>query len=147
MRITAISAIVALVVSGGLVSTPLANEKDDIALVEQEIRAVDDAIAIHKRAKERAKTAVGKSTLGQKCQEARQNSLNNVDKAGETMDESLNRAILLLQRSDLYAEKCHIFIDRMTAIFLTDEIEKAENKKLYGLIRELKKLRGDHIEI
>ncbi|MCY4397184.1 MAG: hypothetical protein OXC10_18835 [Rhodospirillaceae bacterium] len=45
----------------------LSDENADIEAVEREIRAVNDSIAIHNRAKKRAKVAVRKSSWGIKC--------------------------------------------------------------------------------
>ena len=58
--------VVALVVSGCLVSASFADEKADIARVEQELRAAAEAAAVHDRARKRAETAVAMSSLGQK---------------------------------------------------------------------------------
>ena len=51
--------------------TTTAQERADVALVEEEIRAVDEALEIHERAKERARKAVLASSLGQKYQKAK----------------------------------------------------------------------------
>lgn len=56
--------------SFGLISIAVADEADDVARVELEIQAIDKAVAIHKRAKDRARIAVNKSSLGRKCFEA-----------------------------------------------------------------------------
>ena len=61
----------ALVVGGSLLSAPLADEKADVAMVEREIKAVDESIAVHNRAMERARKAVDRSSLGRECQRAK----------------------------------------------------------------------------
>ena len=142
-----------LVVSGSLLSASLADEKADVALVEQEIRAVDDSIAIHNRAKERARKAVDRSSLGQKCRNAI-SKWKKADKALRTSraktDERTKAeylAELHRRRATLYEKKCYLFVKRMTRIFLSDEIERAQEKKLPGLARELKKIRKDYAHI
>ena len=61
-------------ISAALAETRTADEKADVALVEREIRAVDDAIAIHDRAKERVEKAVALSSLGQELRKAQANA-------------------------------------------------------------------------
>ena len=126
----------ALAISGSLVSVSLADQKADVARVEQELRATAEAAAIHNRARERAVKAVELSSLGRKLQRVEREWAKF--KRGEEIEEPASR---LREKRILYREKIGIFVKRMTRIFLTDEIERAAEKKLDGLMRELKKIR------
>ena len=179
----------ALVVSGSLVSVSIADEKADVAMVEREIRAVDESIAIHKRAKKRAEKAVSLSSVGREYQKAKdeaakawatfkaspayrrylgddkiENARDFALSIGENVVAQYERWLLnkyhaeqerrrkayekgsklpkiLSDKAALHAEQVSLFVKKMTRIFLSDEIEKAEQKKLDGLTRELKKIR------
>ena len=183
----------ALVLSGAIfgaaAETRTAEEKADVALVEREIRAVGDAIAIHNRAKARAEKAVALSSLGQELRTAKAGASkawqdlkasrahreylgkdkitdrrsfaksigeegtdpyvdwlsekyrNEIDRRRKRYSEAAKVPKLLSEQAALYAEQVSLFVKKMTRIFLTDEIERAQQKKLDGLMRELKKIR------
>lgn len=183
------SVLAAFVVSGSLISASLADEKADVARVEQEIQAVDEAIAIHDRAKERAQRAVHRSSLGKQYRAAKaeatkarkefeasrayqqhlgkhklkrpqpfarsigaggdpqselsalQDYLDETDRRRKEYEKASKIPELLSRKANVYAEKMAIYIRRMTRIFLDDEILRAEQKKLDGLRRELKKIK------
>ncbi len=126
----------ALVVSGALVSASLADEKADMARVEQELRATAEAAAIHDRARERARTAVALSSLGRERQRVEREWAKF--RRGEEIAEPASR---LREKRAIYNREIKRLVKRMTRIFLTDEIERAEREKLDGLMRELKKIR------
>ena len=132
-----------VVVSGSLVSVSLADQKADVARVEQELRAEEKAAAIHNRAWQRARTAVEQSSLGRKL------FLVEVEwakfKRGEEINEPASR---LREKRIRYKEKVNRFVKRMTSIFLDEEIRRAAEQKLEGLTRELKRIRRkDYAEI
>ena len=179
----------ALVVSGATFAasaeTQTAEERADIALVEEEIQAVDESIAIHKRAKERARKAVDRSSLGRECRKASGEAaaarkrlkasrahreylgkdkitdqrayaksigattygegqvryLDEIDRRRKAYDKAVKEPELLSKLASLCHKRYALFVKRMVRIFLTDEIERAEEKKLDGLMRELKKIR------
>ena len=183
----------ALVLSGAIFAasaeTRTAEEKADVALVEREIQAVDEAIAIHNRAKERAEKAVALSSLGQEFRTAQAGAakawqdlkvsrahreylgkdkitdqrsfaksigeegtdpyvdwlsekyFKEIDQRRKRYQDATKVPKLLSEQAALYAEEIQIFVKRMTRIFLTDEIDRAQQKKLDGLTRELKKIR------
>ena len=183
----------AFVVSGAIsaasAETTTAEERADVALVEREIRAVDEAIAIHDRAKERAEKAVSLSSLGRQYRKAKDEAAKawkvleatrahreylGKDKiedrrafaafSGENVEAQFEPWFterylaeqdrrrkeyakaskvpkILSEKASLYAKQVALFVKKMTRIFLTDEIERAEQKKLDGLMRELKKIR------
>lgn len=131
-----------------------AEEKADLAITEAEIRkveeadrrlreAVEKAVAIHKRAKERARKAVERSSLMPKLKRVKREYQNFLD--GEQLKEPASK---VRDRMIFYEKRVSHFIKRMTRIFLDDEIERAEQKKLDGLMQELKKIRKkDYAEI
>lgn len=125
-----------VVVSGGLVSVSLADQQADVARVEQELRATAEAAAIHDRARERARTAVALSSLGRKLQRVERDWAKF--ERGEEIAEPASR---LREKRAIYGREIKRLVKRMTRIFLTDEIERAEREKLDGLMRELKKIR------
>lgn len=126
----------ALVVSGSLVAASLADEKADVARVEQELRAADEAVAIHKRARERAEKAVRQSSLGVQCRaaKAKYDKMMNGERV-EGIPSRITENVRVCERKHV------VFIKKMTRIFLTDEIKQAQQKKLDGLMRELQKIR------
>lgn len=128
--------LITLVLSGSLVSVSLADQKADVARVEQELRTTAEAAAIHSRAWERARKAVEMSSLGRKLQRVEREW--EKFKRGEEINEPASR---LREKRIMLKEKISRFIKRMTRIFLTDEIERAEREKLDGLMHELKKIR------
>ncbi|MCY4547537.1 MAG: hypothetical protein OXC28_04140 [Defluviicoccus sp.] len=134
-------ALTALVLSGAIFAasaeTGTAEDKADVARVEQEIRTVDEAMAIHKRARERAAKAVRLSSLGQEYRRAQAKYKKMM--SGEPVEGIRSQ---IHDRARVYAEKYVAFVKRMTRIFLNDEIERATEKKLDGLMRELKKIRS-----
>lgn len=126
----------ALVVSGSLVSVSLADQKADVARVEQELRAEEEATAIHNRAMARAIKAVKMSSLARKLQQV------EVEWAKFKRGEEVNEPVSPLREKRIFYEtKMSRYIKRMTRIFLDDEIKRAIDKKLEGLTRELKKIR------
>ena len=125
-----------LVVIGSLVSVSFADEKADVARVEQKLRAITEAAAIHDRARERARTAVSLSSLGRKLQWVEREW--EKFKRGEEIAEPASK---LREWRIMYGREIKRLVKRMTRIFLTDEIERAAEKKLDGLMRELKRIR------
>lgn len=125
-----------VVVSGGLVSVSLADQKADIARVEQELRATAEAAAIHDRARQRARTAVALSSLGRERERVEREWAKFG--RGEEIAEPASR---LREKRAIYGRQVERLVKRMTRIFLTDEIERAEREKLDGLMRELKRIR------
>ena len=64
---------------------------------------------------------------------------------GEGIEEPASQ---LREKIVIYRKKIGIFVTRMTRIFLNEEIERAVNKTLDGLTRELKQIRRkDHASI
>lgn len=126
----------ALVVSGSLISVSLADQKADVARVEQELRAIAEAVAIHDRARDRARTAVALSSLGRKLQWVEREWAKF-----ERGEEIVEPASKLREWRIIYGREIKRLVKRMTRIFLTDEIELARQKKLDSLVRELKKIR------
>ena len=123
------------VVSGGLVSISLADQKADVARVEKELRAAQEAVAIYSRAKERAERAVSLSSLGQKYRTAQMKYKKMM--RGEKVEGIPSR---ITKNVGIYAGKYLEMVKKMTRIFLDDEIKLAEERKLHSLMRELKKL-------
>ena len=113
--------VLGVVVVSGTISvasaeTMTAEEKADLAITEAEIRKVEEA---DRRLKEA------------------------VEKAVAIHKRAKERAKKAVERSSLMPKLKRVshFIKRMTRIFLDDEIERAVDKKLEGLTRELKKIR------
>ena len=131
----------------------LSDEKSDIEAVEQELRAETEAINIYKRAKDWARKAVVNSSAGIKFKcgkvEYAEKMIDAIDKqisAIKKGDVSMEKRYKNEQRRysmllSLQANRCGRLIRKMTAKFLTDEIEKAQEKKLRHLERELEKMK------
>ena len=130
----------AFVLSGAIFAasaeTRTADEKSDVARVERELQAVEDAVAIHNRARERAEKAVEMSSLGQEFRRVKSEYAKF--RSGK---ETAELPSSLYEKIEIYSRKYAIFVKKMTRIFLTDEIERAKQRKLDGLMRELKKIR------
>ena len=133
-------ALAALVLSGAIFTasaeTSTADEKADVARVEQELRATAEAAAIYSQARERARKAVEMSSLGRELRRV-EREWGKFEK-GEEISEPASR---LREKRIFYKKQIGIFVNKMTRIFLNDEIERAKQKKLDGLMRELKKIR------
>ena len=174
--------------SAALAVPAAADEKADIALVERELRAMDEAREIEKRAQKRAYAAVWKSSVGSKCLEHKR-KYQDADKAfrqsgafreylgnkkidylealkrisneaknyGEKMrkEQALEKELSRRKRAyneanrsiknlrslwHEYEKLCHLWVKKMTVIFLRQEIRAADRKKLRTLKRELEKL-------
>lgn len=125
-----------VVVSGSLVSVSLADQKADVARVEQELRATAEAAAMHNRASHRARTAVEQSSLGRKL------FLVEVEWAKFKRGEEINeQASKLREQRIRYQEKVKNLVKRMTGIFLEDEKKRAMCVKLAAIEHLLTKSR------
>ena len=108
------------VVSGSLVSVSLADQKADVARVEQELRATAEAAAMQHRASHRARAAVEQSSLGRKL------FLVEVEWAKFERGEEIKvPASRLREQRARYKAEIKNLVKRMTGIFLEDEKRRA----------------------